>query len=147
MANRITLLDNEHACLWYYPDEGIIHHKFLKPIADEAFREVLSTGLKLLIENGATKWLSDDRDNAHLNAEDSAWSLDNWFVKAKNSSWKYWAILLPNKKRGVVNMKRLTEFISVNSEIKVATFSTTEEALQWLSQQGAEETNTENSNQ
>jgi hypothetical protein len=147
MANRITLLDNEYACLWYYPDEGIVHHKFLKPIADEAFREVLLTGLKLLIENKATKWLSDDRDNAHLNAEDSAWSQDNWFERAKKSDWKYWAILLPNKTRGVVNMKRLTEYVRVNSEIKVATFSNTETALQWLSQQGTEDTKTENSNQ
>jgi hypothetical protein len=66
--DREVLLDNEFASLWFYPEPGIVHHEFHKPIAGQDFKAVLLTGLKLFQARRATKWLSDDRANTILNS-------------------------------------------------------------------------------
>jgi hypothetical protein len=134
--SKITLIENEYACLWYHPDTRIVHHKFLQPIADEPFRNVLLTGLRQLREHGAQKWLSDDRNNSILSAEDSAWSQDYWLPFAIESGWKYWAILLPTDARGKINMQRMAEFVASKHRIGVELFSEPDTAWQWLLQQG-----------
>lgn len=136
MENRITLIENDYACLWYYPDVAIVHHKFLQPVSEDSFRNVLMTGLRLLKENGAQKWLSDDRNNSILSAEDSAWSQDYWLPLAYKAHWKYWALLPPAKARGQVNMKRLMEYIIEKYKVSAELFDDPEQAWQWLVQQG-----------
>ncbi|MEJ2425304.1 MAG: hypothetical protein P8101_12730, partial [Candidatus Thiodiazotropha sp.] len=118
-----------------YPDEGIIHHRFLQPISGEAFQAVLMTGLRLMREQKATKWLSDDRNNSNLPAEDSAWSQDYWLPRAAGAGWKYWAMLLPLKARGRINVDRLIAFVAEKYAINIRTFSDDDEAWQWLAQQ------------
>ncbi len=136
MRNRISLIENEYASMWHYPDEGIIHHEFLQPIAGKEFQNVLLTGLQILKEQGAQKWLSDDRLNSMLSAEDSAWSQDFWLPRAYQAGWRYWAVLPPIKARGQINMKRLTEYVGYLPKIKIQIFSDPDEAWQWLAQQG-----------
>ncbi|MBL8133640.1 MAG: hypothetical protein JNL42_17390, partial [Anaerolineae bacterium] len=67
---RITLLDTDYATLWYYPEEKIVRHEFHRFIHGAPFREVLEKGLEVFIQNGAGKWLSDDRKNSSLTSED-----------------------------------------------------------------------------
>jgi hypothetical protein len=136
MNIRTTLIENDHACMWYYPDEGIIHHKFLQPVSDMSFRSVLMTGLRLMRDHGAQKWLSDDRNNSILSAEDSAWSQDYWLPLAYKAGWKYWALLPPAKARGQVNMQRLVEYIIEKYRVNVELFDDPDQAWQWLAQQG-----------
>ncbi len=140
MNTRTTLIENEFACLWFYPDEGIVHHKFLQPVAEESFRNVLMTGLRLMREHGAHKWLSDDRNNSILSAEDSAWSQDYWLPRAFKAGWKYWALLPPAKARGQVNMQRLMEYIGESRKVTIELFSDPDEAWRWLAQQGKKDT-------
>jgi hypothetical protein len=132
MSTRITQLDNEYACLWYYPEEGIIHHQFLQPVAGETFRSVLMTGLRLMREHGVDKWLSDDRNNTILPAEDSAWAQEYWQPRAVEAGWKYWAVLPPAKARGRINMERLTGFVDEHESVAIKTFSNPEAAWLWL---------------
>ncbi|MES9992456.1 MAG: hypothetical protein ABW098_10915 [Candidatus Thiodiazotropha sp.] len=132
MSERTTLIDNDYATLWFYPDDLIIHHEFHRPIADEAFRSVLMTGLGLMQDRGALKWLSDDRNNSILSAEDSAWSQDYWLPRALQAGWKLWAVLPPLKARGRINMERLMEFVGNTSAMEIQIFSDPEKALQWL---------------
>ncbi len=139
MNTRITLIENEFACLWFYPDEGIVHHKFLQPVAEESFRSVLMTGLRLMQKHGAHKWLSDDRNNSILSAEDSAWSQDYWLPRAFQAGWKYWALLPPAKARGQVNMQRLMEYIGESRKVTIELFSDPDQAWLWLAQQGSDE--------
>jgi hypothetical protein len=139
MTARNTLIENEYANLWYYPEERIIHHKFLQPVADEEFYSVLRTGLRLMQEHGAQKWLSDDRNNSILSAEDSAWSQDFWLPRAYQAGWKYWAVLPPVKARGKINMKRLMEYVGEHRRVDIKIFSDPDEAWQWLAQQGVDD--------
>jgi hypothetical protein len=136
MKIRITKIENDYANLWYYPDEKIIHHKFLQPIYGENFQSVLTTGLDLMREHGARKWLSDDRLNSILPAQDSAWSQDHWLPLAYQAGWKYWAVLPPVKARGRINMARLMAFVGKRKSMKIEIFSDPDEAWLWLSKQG-----------
>jgi hypothetical protein len=135
MKIRITKIENEYANLWYYPNERIIHHQFLQPVFGEIFQSVLITGLDLMKQHGAQKWLSDDRRNSILPAEDSAWSQDYWLPRAYQAGWKYWAVLPPSKARGRINMERLTEFVGKRSGMEIKIFSDPDEAWQWLFKQ------------
>ena len=139
MNSKITLIDNEYACLWYYPEFGIVHHKFLQPVADDAFRNVLMSGLKLLREEGVQKWLSDDRNNSILEAEDSAWSQEYWLPRALETNWRFWAVLPPTKARGRINMERLTGYVGEQQRVSIELFSDPDEAWQWLVKQSTAE--------
>jgi hypothetical protein len=117
--------------MWYYPNEGIIHHKLLQPIEGDNFRNLLMTGLSAIKEHGAQKWLADDRKHSFHHAEESAWSQDIWLPQAAQAGWKYWALLPPEKSRGQVNMQRLMSNVE-RFKIEVKAFSDPDEAFKWL---------------
>ncbi|MBK8024549.1 MAG: hypothetical protein IPK19_24755 [Chloroflexi bacterium] len=129
--NKITVLDDEYASLWYYPEYKIVHHVFHKFIHGQPFRAVLETGLRLFRENGGGKWLSDDRKNSSLTTEDLAWSTQEWSVQCVEAGWQAWAIIMPDKVAGQLNMNRiLKQYIDRGLQVRV--FEDSEEALEWL---------------
>jgi len=136
MSTRITRIENEYACLWFYPEEGIIHHQFLQPISGDAFQFVLMSGLRLMQEHGATKWLSDDRKNANLPPEDGAWSEEYWLPRAVKAGWKYWALLPPTRARGRINIERLSGNVRDQRSVTIEIFSDPDKAWHWLVSQG-----------
>ncbi|MCK6578801.1 MAG: hypothetical protein L6Q98_11905 [Anaerolineae bacterium] len=128
---RTTLLDTDYATLWYYPEEKIVRHEFHRFIHGTPFREVLEKGLEVFIQNGAGKWLSDDRKNSSLTSEDLAWSAQDWSRRCMAAGWKYWAIIMPDKIAGQLNMNRiLKDYIEQSLVVRV--FEDPEEALAWL---------------
>ncbi|MEJ2592517.1 MAG: hypothetical protein P8178_14180 [Candidatus Thiodiazotropha sp.] len=135
MSERITQFENEMVSLWYYPEEGIIHHQFHQATCGADFQNVLLTGLQLMKDHKACKWLSDDTNNTNLPAEDSAWSQDIWLPRAIKAGWKYWAMIPPVKARGRINIERLTGFVIEHYKINVKIFSDPEDAWAWLAQQ------------
>jgi hypothetical protein len=126
-----TILDNEFATLVYHPEEKIVHHTFHKPIGGDAFRTVLKSGVALLREHGAHKWLSDDRENSALSDEDTQWSINEWFPSAKEAGWKYWALVMPPD---VIARINLSEFVFNYSQqgVRVSVFNSPDKAMTWL---------------
>jgi hypothetical protein len=92
----------------------------------------------LLQDHGAQKWLSDDRNNSILSADDSAWSQEYWLPRALQAGWKYWAMLPPIRTRAHLNTTRLVEFVEEMSGVNVKIFTDPDTARQWLAQQGEE---------
>jgi len=129
-----TIIDNEHATLWYHPETKIVHHQYHQPISGDPFREILTKGAEAFEEHGAIKWLSDDRANSAIPPEDAHWAENVWAPRVMAAGWKYWAVVMPAKIIGMMNMQR---FIKVNSErgIIAQVFSDPDEALQWLETQ------------
>ncbi len=134
MIRKITDLDDEIASLWCYPGEGIIHHQFHQSLSGDPFRAILTAGLRLMAEHGATKWLSDDRKNTILPAEDSAWTQEYWLPRALKAGWTQWAMLPPEKARGRINIERLTQFVGEGNQVQVQLFADPDEAWAWLAQ-------------
>lgn len=131
MSSPVTVLNNEFATVWYHADGKIVHHQFHKFIYGQAFRDVLSRGADIFEQYSANKWLSDDRNNSALPADDSAWAIETWNPRVLNCGWTHWAVVMPEKVIGQMNMQR---FIQMYSEmgVTVKAFTDPDEALAWL---------------
>jgi hypothetical protein len=125
------ILDNEFATLWYNTDKKIIHHYIKKWIAGDKLKELFNKGYEIVKANKAQKWLSDDRNNSVLSPEDEKWAREDWFVRMKNAGWKYWAVVLPAKVVGQMNMKRFSDDYS-KAGVTAKLFSDPDEAKKWL---------------
>ncbi|HLP75621.1 MAG TPA: hypothetical protein VK327_01775 [Candidatus Paceibacterota bacterium] len=135
MQPKITVFESDSASLWFHPEPGIVHHQFRKPLDSETFQKVLLAGLQLMNEHHARKWLSDDRGNSSLSADDSAWSQEFWLPRAVKAGWKYWAMVPPEKARGQLTVQRLTSHVGEESGVTINLFADPERALQWLMEQ------------
>jgi hypothetical protein len=131
---RITIVENESASLWYHPHAKIVHHEFRRHVFGENFRAVLEKGLEVFIAHGAKKWLSDDRGNGPLSAADGKWAETDWGPRVMAAQWKYWAVVLPEKVLGQMNMRVWTELYAKKG-VTVRAFSDPGEAMAWLEQQ------------
>ena len=132
--STMTIIDNEYATLWYHPNKKIVHHQFHKYIYGQPFRDVLTKGAEIFEKYGAQKWLSDDTANSALTPEDSEWALGEWQPRVMKAGWKYWAIVMPEKVIGQMNMKRWAKTYSEGG-IKVEVFNNPDEALSWIEKQ------------
>ncbi len=126
-----VIIDNEYATLSYDPDSGIVQHQFHRFIYGNYFREVLDTVIDLFNDRGATKWLADDRLNSTLTTEDAAWAQFDWTPRVWTTGWKYWAVVLPDRKIGQINLNMfMREYITRGLEVRA--FEDPDEARQWL---------------
>jgi hypothetical protein len=132
--SKVTLLDTEYVTLWYHPETKIVHHQFHRYIYGQKFRDVLETGLEFFKEKGATKWLSDDRENSALPAEDGEWGMTDWNPRMVAAGWKHWAIVLPKKNIGQMNMQQFIDELAPLG-LTAQVFSDPDEALKWLESQ------------
>ncbi|MBO8131378.1 MAG: hypothetical protein H0Z29_07665 [Candidatus Marinimicrobia bacterium] len=129
-----VVFDNEYATVWVYPEKGIIHHKFKKFIWGEGFRQTMMNAADAFEKYGCTKWLSDDRENSALRPEDIEWGQKVWEPRVLKAGWKHWAVILPEKVVGQMNMKKIIDrYKSIGVNVKV--FSDSEEAMEWLEKQ------------
>jgi hypothetical protein len=127
-----TVIDNEFATLFYHEDTKVVHHSFKKAIAGEALRNLLLTGVDVLKKNEAHKWLSDDRGmDAPLPDEDTAWAQAEWFPRAKEAGWQYWALVVPAEVKSRINLSEFV-FNYAQQGLRVAVFTQPEEAMKWL---------------
>ena len=126
-----VIIDNEYATLWYHPEAKTVHHQFHKFIHGDAFREILNRGIEVCATFGAHKWLSDDRHNSTLTKEDGEWAIVDWSQRVFAAGWKYWAVVLPDRKIGQTNLNLfMREYIARGLEVRV--FEDPDEALKWL---------------
>jgi len=79
----------------------------------------------------ALAWLSDDRVNGPLPHDDEEWAATHWFQQTKAAGWKYWAMVLPERAVGKLNVKRLIELCRKRG-IEAQTFVEPDPARDWL---------------
>ncbi|MBN2510561.1 MAG: hypothetical protein JXB03_09795 [Spirochaetales bacterium] len=126
-----TVYDNDHATVKVYPDIKLVHHEIHKFIYGDTFREMMLAGADAFIKFGCTKYLSDDRNNGALRQEDLQWGQDVWEKKILNAGWKTWALCMPEKVLGQMNVKKVFQrYTEMGIETQV--FSTPEDAITWL---------------
>jgi hypothetical protein len=126
-----VVLETEFARLSYDARYKIVHHELRSFVHGHALREVLEAGLDLFRARGARKWLSDDRRNGPITTADGEWALHDWAPRVIAAGWKYWAVVLPEKVLGQMNMRRWIETYSKLGVVAQA-FTDLEEARAWL---------------
>jgi hypothetical protein len=78
--------------------------------------------------------VGDDRGNSALSPEDSEWAQKVWFPAVKSAGWKHWAVVLPDKVVGQLNMKQWVDMykgLGINSQV----FTDPARAMEWLAAQ------------
>ena len=129
-----TVLDNEFATVWFYEDTKIIHHVIKKWVSGENLRNILNSGYEVIRDKKGTKWLSDDRLNNALRLDDAEWARTDWFPRMVTAGWKSWAVVLPEKIIGQMNMKAFAEEYKKGG-VTANLFSDPAVALKWLEDQ------------
>lgn len=132
--DKITIVDNELVALWYHPKEKIVHHCLRTFVYGDTFRNLLLKGAEVFREHGSVKWLSDDRGNSAIRPEDSQWGVDVWTPLVMEGGWRYWAVVMPEKVLGQMNMRR---FLKMYKEmgVTVEAFTDPDVAFEWLAAQ------------
>jgi hypothetical protein len=129
-----TIVDNERVALRYYPRSRIVHHELRGFVHGQDFRGLLEKGLELFVKHRAIKWLSDDRANGPVKPEDSEWALTSWAPRVMAAGWKFWAVVMPEKVLGQMNMRRKIDSYGRRG-ITAKAFADPEEAMIWLEDQ------------
>ena len=128
-----TVIKTLRMSLYFHPLESIIHHEMHAYPGMEILEQILMGGLKLMREQGAFKWLSDDRNGGALPRSHHEWGDHVWSPQAVNAGWRYWALLPPSDALGTANMNRLVT-IYANRGVTVKLFADYDEAFNWLRQ-------------
>ena len=126
----IIVVNNEYITIRYLPDKKIIYHTIHKPIGPQLLIEAMDAGEVVMRQNGACKWLSDDRKNGPLSPELIPTS-KNWGADMVAAGWKYWADVVPND---IVAAGTLRPLIDTLFELglRMMVFTNVEDAFQWL---------------
>jgi hypothetical protein len=127
----VTILDNDAVSLRYHTRTQIVHHELHRFVRGKEFRDVLEKGLEVLQKRGACKWLSDNRKNGALTKADADWSVGVWSPRVMKAGWKYWAVVMPEKVAGQMNMKRWMAMYAERG-ITARAFTDPDEAMKWL---------------
>lgn len=98
------------------------------------FRQALEAGMQAMRQHRAISWLSDDRQNGPLPDHDEAWATTVWFPQTKAAGWKHWAMVLPERAVGKLNVKRYVEMYRQRG-IEARMFTDPAPAFAWLRQQ------------
>ena len=130
----IVGMDNEFMTVSCDPESGIVQHVMHRFVISAIFREGLEAGLKLLAAHGATKWLSDDRNNGPLSGDDAEWVATSWRPRAIAAGLVHWALVMPDH---VFGRMRLRRHVTAAREagLVVETFEDAKVALGWLESQ------------
>jgi hypothetical protein len=131
LSSRLTILDSERCSPWYYPQKKIVHHQLRAFVHGNDFRGILEAGLAAFQKHGGSKWLSDDRGYSVLTPEDREWAVTQWSPRVIAAGWKYWAIVMPEKATGQMQLKGLIKTYA-DKGVTVRTFPTPEECMAWL---------------
>lgn len=129
---REVVFESEHMSVWWHPEQRLIYHQMHKYCLGEAFRAGMTAGTQAMQRHRAISWLSDDRLNGPLPDDDEQWAGAHWFHQTKAAGWKYWAMVLPERAVGKLNVKRFIE-VSRKRGIEAQSFVTPAPALEWLS--------------
>lgn len=131
-----VVLETPRMTLWYHPEDRIVRHEMHQYPGRETLEQVLMRGLELLREQGAMKWLSDDRAGGALPRSHHEWGQSIWAPQAILAGWRYWALLPPEEAIGNANMNRLVEVYAAKG-VTVQIFRDVPSAYRWLCQAGA----------
>lgn len=126
--------DNEYAKVLFYPEKGILHHQWKKFCYGPTFQNIMLTSTNYLKTKRASKWLSDDTNFSVLSPEDTKWGQEIWFPETKKAGWKHWAIIMPIKQVGKMNIKGLIDEYKA-AGINTQVFDNVDDALKWLTAQ------------
>jgi hypothetical protein len=127
----IVVRKDEYITMAYSPDSKILYHQIHKFFFGQTFREIWNAQIDAFLKFKVRKVLADDTAVKAWSKEDQDWAAANWFPRAVQSGWKYWAIILPPNITGSASIKKLIEHYS-SLGIQTKVFSSPADGKKWL---------------
>jgi hypothetical protein len=131
LVQRSVVYAHPKITVWHYPTPGVIHHQVHAPCADQIFREALTAGTDAMMLRHADRWLSDDRANGPLTADDEDWATKVWFPRTQLAGWRYWAMVMPTQVLGQLDVMHYVELYRAQG-IVTKVFDQPDEAFAWI---------------
>lgn len=132
--DKVTIHESSQITVWCYPKLGIIHHEIHAYCYGASFRAGLEAGARALRRYRATSWLSDDRNNGALPAEDEEWGREVWMPATRAAGWRNWAMVKPETAVGRLNAQRILASFQQRG-INAQFFQSVDGAFLWLTEQ------------
>ncbi len=95
------------------------------------FRDALETGLKLVKEKRARRWLADMRNMGTVSVADQTWSNEDWFPRALAAGINRMALVVPKSTLAKMSVDTIMSKVE-GANLETAYFDNIEEAKQWL---------------
>lgn len=129
--SETIILDNQYITIRYLPDKKMIYHTVHQPFSGQPLRDALVAGFDALQEHKVCKWLSDERKNGPMSADDVEWGNKNLNQRSMEAGWKYWALVVPEQ---VVAAGAMVPTMNALYELglRMMVFVSVEEAFEWL---------------
>lgn len=127
-----TILSNEYFDLLFHEEDKVVHHIYKPAMDSEHLYELLTAGTELLRDNGAKKWISDNRELVNtFNQKEADWVNEVWLPETIGVGWKYWAMIVP--KDLIANADHIKYVESFyNSGVWVTVWPELDEAFKWI---------------
>ncbi len=133
LSNRKLIFDNQYVSIWHYSYLKMVHHRFKSHPGEEELKKILSIGSELFRKENCNRWLSDDTHLRSVSKGMKEWALKNWFPPLLESSWKHWAIVLPENYMGKYELTKAIVTSKQQLPLIIELFKDEESALEWLS--------------
>lgn len=132
VLEKIRIYESLTSTVDWLPEKKIILFTQFGRNEGQSLREGLNKGLDYLVQNKATKWLSDNRLLQSMRgSEDSNWLEEDWLPRARKAGWKYWALIHPRSVLTNLVYDRISNmFESAGVQVKI--FYELEKACEWL---------------
>lgn len=127
-----TIYESDHITVSYHPELKIIHSVLYTSAPGADLRAALNAGTNILRRYGVTKWLSDERGNDGLPAEEVQYQIADWVPRTVRAGWKYWAIVIPQSLEAQADVMSIVQ-ASYDLGVRSRVFTSPQEALEWLS--------------
>ncbi|MEZ4453248.1 MAG: STAS/SEC14 domain-containing protein [Nannocystaceae bacterium] len=123
--------DKPFLTLSWDPDGNIVCARWKDEVSGEPMREGLETGLKLVTEKKAQRWLVDSTMLGSIDPVDVKWVNDIWMPRGVAAGLRWMAFVMAKKIVMQITMKSFIARIN-DRELANAYFDDVEAARAWL---------------
>lgn len=100
-------------------------------VEGEDFRSGLDTGLSLIRQKRAYRWLADLRRLGPIRQVDQQWTSDDWFPRAVAAGVRFMALVSPTAAVSRLSVKQIMSKVK-DIELVTSNFDDMEDARAWL---------------
>ncbi len=139
LGHRVDVhFENEYVTVYWNPDLRAVGTWF-RPAefgdgwdGVETIRLALDTGLDIIREHKATRWIADTRAMAVMPAEAQRWCGEDWWPRALAEGFRWLAILLPESTMALLAIEGSVTASDEHPESETQYFGDIEAAKAWL---------------
>ncbi|MEM9954865.1 MAG: hypothetical protein AAF846_24880 [Chloroflexota bacterium] len=126
-----VIVTDENMHLEYLEDSATYLERFKTELELDLMRKALPIARKEIDRHQFTRWITDARAISGMSPETAQWILTEWLPSMQDTTWKYWALVVPEALAGRMQMMQFMQAVS-NLGIQIRTFTTMEDAQDWV---------------